>query len=32
MKLIGLIVCWLVMLGVICWWWAELKEEGGNNV
>ncbi len=25
--IIGLIVCWLVMVGVICWWWAVMKEE-----
>jgi hypothetical protein len=23
--IIGLIVCWLVMVGVICWWWAVIK-------
>jgi hypothetical protein len=25
MKLIGLIVCWLVMLGVTLMWWAVIK-------
>jgi hypothetical protein len=27
MKIIGLIVCWLVMLAVILMWWAELRGE-----
>jgi hypothetical protein len=27
MKILGILVCWLVMVGVILRWWAELKEE-----